>query len=152
VSTDLEPNSSVEANFRTDQVPLDHMTSADKVALIRANTLNPAAEARAAETARRGQAATADQARRSTGEWLLAQPEPPPAPNPGPRAASRPPGAPRRTLPARRGGEEEDPAKATPRQAPTGQQPKAAPRRPPAGRAGAHHLNGSIQEQDDALD
>jgi hypothetical protein len=83
MNTDLDLNSSVEVNFRTDQVPLDRMTSADKVALIRANTLNPAGEARAAETTRRTQAAAGDQARRGTTERLLGQPEPPTTPKPG---------------------------------------------------------------------
>jgi hypothetical protein len=83
MNTDLELNSSVEVNFRTDQVPLDRMTSADKLALIRANTLNPAAEARTAETARRTAAATSDRARQDATERLLAQPPPPPPPKPG---------------------------------------------------------------------
>jgi hypothetical protein len=52
MNTDLDLNSSVELNFKTDYLPLDRLSGTDRVNLIRANSLNPESEARIAADAR----------------------------------------------------------------------------------------------------
>ncbi len=53
MNTDLDLNSSVELNFKTDYLPLDRLSGSDRVNLIKANSLNPEAEARIAADAQR---------------------------------------------------------------------------------------------------
>jgi hypothetical protein len=52
MNTDLDLNSSVEINFKSDYLPLNRMTSPGQAERIRGNTLNPEAEAAAAAAAR----------------------------------------------------------------------------------------------------
>jgi hypothetical protein len=85
MNTDLDLNSSVEINFKSDYLPLNRLASSDQVGRIRANTRNPdAEEAKAAEEARAKRAAAAadDQARRSSLDRILT-PSQPTAPAPG---------------------------------------------------------------------
>jgi len=86
MNTDLDLNSSVEINFKSDYLPLNRLASADQVGRIRANTRNPdAEEAKAAEEARAKRAASAaagDEARRSSLDRILT-PSQPTAPAPG---------------------------------------------------------------------
>jgi hypothetical protein len=63
MNTDLELNSSVEINFRSDYLPLNRLATSDQASRIRANTLNPEAEAIAAEKDRATQNAQLDKAR-----------------------------------------------------------------------------------------
>jgi len=63
MNTDLDLNSSVEINFRSDFLPLNRMASSDQASRIRANTLNPEAEAIAAEKDRAARNADLDKAR-----------------------------------------------------------------------------------------
>jgi hypothetical protein len=63
LNTDLDLNSSVEINFRSDYLPLNRMTSTDQANRIRANTLNPEAEYIAAEKDRAAKNADLDKAR-----------------------------------------------------------------------------------------
>jgi hypothetical protein len=63
MNTDLDLNSSVEINFRSDYLPLNRMASSDQASRIRANTLNPEAEAIAAEKDRAARNADLDKAR-----------------------------------------------------------------------------------------
>jgi hypothetical protein len=82
MNTDLDLNSSVELNFKTDYLPLDRLAGREQTDRIRANTLNPEAEARAAAEARtaRGQRhAEAGRNRRTSLERALV-PSQPPAP------------------------------------------------------------------------
>ncbi|MCG3158224.1 MAG: hypothetical protein DKINENOH_04865 [bacterium] len=83
LNTDLDLNSSVDLNFRTDYLPLDRMAAADRVQLIQANALNPAAEAQAAATERqqrRSDQVQREDQRRSELDQAL-QPRTPPASN-----------------------------------------------------------------------
>jgi hypothetical protein len=85
MGTDLDLNSSVEVNFRSDYLPLNRMTTSEQAARIQANTINPAEEAKAAATAaatRRTESAKTDQIRRDKMDALLKSPEPTP-PKPG---------------------------------------------------------------------
>ena len=87
ISADVGLNSGVELNFRTDYLPLDRMAPQDRVNLIRANTLNPQAEAKAADQqrqARRRAWAESDKARRSELNKSLSPPKQPPPPTPPP--------------------------------------------------------------------
>jgi membrane protein involved in colicin uptake len=52
MNTEVDLNSSVEINFRTDQVPLDRMAGPAQADRIRGNSLNPEAEAQAAAPTR----------------------------------------------------------------------------------------------------
>ena len=80
MNTDLDLNSSVEINFKSDYLPLNRMASSNQVDRIRANTLNPEAEIQA-EKARTAQAAQSDQARRQALDTALRPPSAaPPAP------------------------------------------------------------------------
>ncbi len=63
MNTDLDLNSSVEINFKSDYLPLNRMASSDQASRIRANTLNPEAEAIAAEKDRAARNADLDKTR-----------------------------------------------------------------------------------------
>jgi hypothetical protein len=63
MNTDLDLNSSVEINFKSDYLPLNRLASSDQASRIRANTLNPEAEAIAAEKDRAARNADLDKAR-----------------------------------------------------------------------------------------
>jgi hypothetical protein len=85
MGTDLDLNSSVEVNFRSDYLPLNRMTTSEQAARIQANTINPAEEGKAAAiaaAARRTESAKTDQIRRDKMDALLKSPEPTP-PKPG---------------------------------------------------------------------
>src|SRR5229473_2697269 len=81
MNTDLDLNSSVEINFRSDYLPLNRMASSDQASRIRANTLNPETEAIAAEKDRAARNADLDKTRwQSLDKTLQPQsPQPPPA-------------------------------------------------------------------------
>jgi len=75
LNTDLELNSSVEINFRSDYLPLNRMTGQDSAERIRANALNPEAETAAAAAERRtrdSERRAADQARLRAMDSVLA--------------------------------------------------------------------------------
>src|SRR5262249_35978865 len=59
----LDLNSSVEINFKSDYLPLNRMASPGQAERIRANTLNPEAEAAAARATRVNNARTGEAAR-----------------------------------------------------------------------------------------
>ncbi|MGH7451936.1 MAG: hypothetical protein ACRENG_11350, partial [bacterium] len=88
MNTDLDLNSSVELNFKTDYLPLDRLTGSERAEMIKANSLNPEAEARIATEARsaRDQRIAAqiesERARRDTLNTSLT-PTPVPTPAPG---------------------------------------------------------------------
>jgi len=83
MNTDLDLNSSVEINFKSDYLPLNRMASSDQASRIRANTLNPEAEAVAAEKDRAARNTELDKGRWSDlSKTLQPQPAPPPPPLP----------------------------------------------------------------------
>jgi hypothetical protein len=89
MNTDLDLNSSVEINFRSDYLPLNRMASADQASRIRANTLNPEAEAIVAEKDRTARNADLDKARWADLSKTL-QPQPAPiSPSPALQAPSK---------------------------------------------------------------
>jgi len=77
MNTDLDLNSSVEINFKSDYLPLNRMASSDQASRIRANTLNPEAEAIAAEKDRAARNADLDKTRWQSLDKTL-QPQSPP--------------------------------------------------------------------------
>ncbi len=85
VNTDLDLNSSVELNFKTDYLPLDRLSGKDRVDLIKANSLNPEAEARIASDerkARHGAATTSEANRRNVAQKNIASENLTPKTNP----------------------------------------------------------------------
>jgi hypothetical protein len=92
MNTDLDLNSSVEINFKSDYLPLNRLASSDQVSRIRQNTRNPEAEAeKAAQDARAARAAQAgksDEQRRASLDRSLT-PAPDAAP-PGPARHASP--------------------------------------------------------------
>lgn len=86
MNTDLDLNSSVEINFKTDYVPLNRLAGDNQAAKIRENSRNPEAEtAKAAEEARKERikaAAASDQQRSASLDKILT-PAQPSAPKPG---------------------------------------------------------------------
>jgi hypothetical protein len=91
MNTDLDLNSSVEINFRSDYLPLNRLATSDQASRIRANTLNPEAEAIAAEKDRAARNADLDKARwadlSKTLQPQSPQTSPPPATSPAKPAA-----------------------------------------------------------------
>jgi hypothetical protein len=85
MNTDLDVNSSVEINFKSDYLPLDRLANSDQVNRIRQNTLNPEAEAeKAAEKARAARSATAaaeDLKRQDSLDRILTPAPAPPTPS-----------------------------------------------------------------------
>ena len=83
MNTDLDLNSSVELNFKTDYLPLDRLSGKDRVDLIKANSLNPeaeakiTAEARTAREKRLTQRESSESARRAELGKILKPPDPP---------------------------------------------------------------------------
>jgi hypothetical protein len=85
MNTELDLNSSVEVIFRTDQVPLNRLATADQTARLLAQSRNPAEEERIYSEERRaraGQVATSEQQRQRTTAQLIT-PREPPAARPG---------------------------------------------------------------------
>jgi hypothetical protein len=79
MNTDLDLNSSVEINFKTDYLPLNRMTSANQADRIRANSINPDQEAKAeieARSARYAKAIDSESARRQSLDKILTPPGP----------------------------------------------------------------------------
>lgn len=131
MNTDLDLNSSVEINFRSDYLPLNRMTSSDQASRIRANTLNPEAEEIAAEKDRASKNADLDKARWADLSNTL-QPKTPgatvPAPTKPPQP-DKPSGQGQQPKPA-----QGQPAQEQPKQVqPTPGQQVAAPAQNPAG-------------------
>ncbi|WP_035051736.1 hypothetical protein [Andreprevotia chitinilytica] len=88
MNTDLDLSSSVEINFRSDYLPLNRMAAQAQADRIRANTINPDAEAAALATERQARHASdvqSDTARRQTLTDASAAPRPstPPPPAAG---------------------------------------------------------------------
>lgn len=86
MNTDLDLNSSVEINFKSDYLPLNRLAGPGQADAIRANSRNPEAEAAAAtqaRTARATLAATGDRERREALDRRLGPQPAPPAPTPG---------------------------------------------------------------------
>jgi hypothetical protein len=83
MNTDLDLNSSVEINFRSDYLPLNRMASSEQASRIRANTLNPEAEAIAAEKDRTARNADLDKTRWQSLDKTLQPQGPPPPPAAG---------------------------------------------------------------------
>jgi hypothetical protein len=79
MNTDLDLNSSVEINFKSDYLPLNRLASNEQASKIRANTLNPEAEAQAAEKDRAARNADLDKTRWQSLDKTL-QPQSAPAP------------------------------------------------------------------------
>ena len=88
MNTDLDLNSSVELNFKTDYLPLDRLSGKDRVDLIKANSLNPeaeakiAAEARTAREKRLAARESSESSRRAGLDKILTPPAPPTPPTP----------------------------------------------------------------------
>lgn len=104
MNTDLELNSSVELNFRSDYLPLNQMANQAQAERIRSSTLNPAAsvvgDPAAARAARQAAQRAAEEARRAATPISPPAPVAPPVPASAPAPASaaapaaRPPGLP----------------------------------------------------------
>jgi len=130
LNTELDLNSSVEINFKSDYLPLNRLASPGQTEAIRANSRNPEAEiqaaAKATETRQAGQRAE-DSARRQSLDSLL---------QPNARQSQPPKAEPQRTQPTTT-----QPTTTQPRQPETGRSP--APRTggsttpPPQGGQGA---------------
>jgi hypothetical protein len=94
LNTDLDLNSSVEINFKSDYVPLNKLASPGQTDAIRANSRNPAAESSDVEREKRTTAARGAESKRSESLDKLLQPaahppleaEKPPPPKPEPDA------------------------------------------------------------------
>jgi hypothetical protein len=113
INTDLELNSSVELNFRTDYLPLNRMAAPAQADRIRTASLNPVAEAGESPAERRTRQEGQRQGEQQRREGLLAMPSMPPpttrepartvapAPAPAPAPTPTPPatGASNRTEP-----------------------------------------------------
>ena len=94
MNTDLDLNSSVELNFRSDYLPLNQMAAQAQADRIRASTLNPAAEPApsVARAARLQAQVTSEGARRGAMDTATANrpPSPPTAPPPPVRPVAPP--------------------------------------------------------------
>lgn len=97
MNTDLELNSSVELNFRSDYLPLNQMANQAQAERIRSSTLNPAAsvveDPAAARAARQGAQRAAEDARRAATPISPPAPAATSAPASAPAPATRPPAA-----------------------------------------------------------
>ncbi|HST44342.1 MAG TPA: hypothetical protein VLK29_03860, partial [Luteimonas sp.] len=107
LNTELDLNSSVELNFRSDYLPLDRLAEPGQAERIRGSTLNPAADVdpAAASAARRQAQLTSEAARRTALDGTIAAAARPPAaapstPVPTPAARAPVPAAPAVGLPA----------------------------------------------------
>jgi hypothetical protein len=74
LNTDLDLNSSVEINFKSDYVPLNKLAAPGQAEAIRANSRNPAAESSDAEREKRIAAARGAESKRSESLDKLLQP------------------------------------------------------------------------------
>ncbi len=93
INTDLELNSSVELNFRTDYLPLNQMAAQAQADRIRSSTLNPSAEIpdpSAARNARLQMQQQSEQQRRAGIDKAVAEGSKPLAPSAAPAPANRP--------------------------------------------------------------
>ncbi|WP_456952834.1 hypothetical protein [Lysobacter sp. HA35] len=102
INTDLDLNSSVELNFRSDYLPLNQMANQAQADRIRNSTINPAAavveDPAAARTARLAAQRASEDARRAA--TPIAMPTATPAPAPAAAAPARPaPGTTTTTVP-----------------------------------------------------
>jgi hypothetical protein len=70
MNTSLDLNSSVELYFKTDYLPLERMAGQGQIDRIKVNTLNPDAEAQAAETERQQRLVSARQSEAARGSEL----------------------------------------------------------------------------------
>jgi hypothetical protein len=93
MNTDLDLNSTVEINFKSDYLPLNRLTTPSQAARIQANTINPAAED-AARAERERRIAATDKARGESLDSILTPPAPTPATTPAPRSTAAPTPAP----------------------------------------------------------
>jgi len=102
MNTDLDLSSSVEIAFRTENLPLNRMTTTDAADRIRSASLNPEAESAAAQAAATARGARlerqrSEEATRRTDTARAAQPRDipamtvPPVPEPADRQSDRPP-------------------------------------------------------------
>jgi hypothetical protein len=102
MNTDLDLNSSVELNFRSDYLPLNRMAAQGAADRIRANALNPDAEAQVASQERiqrqagqrqaeRDQMRSVDDALKPPGQQPAQQTAPQPAQKPAPQPAQKRP-------------------------------------------------------------
>jgi len=76
MNTDLDLNSAVEVNFKSDYVPLNKLATSQQVGRIQQNSLNPEAEATTSRGQRESRQSAAEQARQSAMDTSLT-PHPP---------------------------------------------------------------------------
>jgi hypothetical protein len=76
MNTDLDLNSAVEVNFKSDYVPLNRLATSQQVGRIQQNSLNPEAEATTARSQRETRQSAAEQARQTAMDTSLT-PHPP---------------------------------------------------------------------------
>jgi hypothetical protein len=140
MNTDLELNSAVEINFKSDYLPLNKLATPNQAAAIKANSRNPEADGDAAREKRIADARTAEGKRSDSLTGLLAPTRQPPQASPGttnarpadaaPRAGTPAPGpttlAPGPTTPAS-GAARPAPGAATPAPGPSGSGPTNVP-------------------------
>ncbi len=127
MNTDLDLNSSVEINFKSDYLPLNRMASQGQAERIRANSLNPDEEAKIASQERtaRGQRNTeSDAARRTAMDRSLTPQTQAPA---QPAAPARQPQTPQQQPPAQQPQQQQQPGGAN---APRQQNPPPGPNAP----------------------
>jgi hypothetical protein len=99
MNTDLDLNSSVEINFKSDYLPLNRLASSGQAEIIRANSRNPTAEAEAARAGASRPAANGQERRSTAPPTPLTPAAPPAAP---PAASPTPPATTPATPPAAR--------------------------------------------------
>jgi hypothetical protein len=100
MNTDLELNSAVEINFKSDYLPLNKLATPNQAAAIKANSRNPEADGDAAREKRIADARTAEGKRSDSLTGLLAPTSRPPQASPGTTNARPPDAAPRAGTPA----------------------------------------------------
>lgn len=144
LNTDLDLSSSVEINFRSDYLPLNRMAAQGSADRIRANSLNPQAEAAAASaerTARQAGQRASETARSNQVNAALAPAAPVPPPQPARTPATPAPAAGQPVAAPSPGGAPPPPAGGTPRPAVGAGNPAPAPA--PAGGAAATNPAGN---------
>lgn len=83
MNTDLDLNSAVEVNFKSDYVPLSRLATSQQVGRIQQNSLNPEAEATTARSQREARQSAAEQARQRAMDTSL-------TPHPSPQSGQNP--------------------------------------------------------------
>jgi len=112
---EVDVNSSVELNFKTDYLPLDRLSGSDRVAMIKANSLNPQEEARIAAQARTDRARLSNEGDAARRANLNAALNPPATTAPtSPTPTSRTPASPAPASPAPASPAPASPAPASP--------------------------------------